>query len=105
MASLLTLVEDVFSEEDSNEAQSDLQRVFSRPSWTPAQDVEQDSSIHTPWPHADGMYFIFSYHQLLLLFYFIQGPLKRLQDYCSAGNECKSVSPPSSALLTAAQYV
>nr|XP_046248840.1 neurturin [Scatophagus argus] len=50
MASLLILVEDVFSVADNKEAQSDLLRVFSQPSWSPAEDLEQDSNILTPWP-------------------------------------------------------
>lgn len=57
---MLTLVEDVFSEEDNKEAQSDLQHVFNQSSWSPAQDLEQDSSIHTSWP--DGKYFIFFFN-------------------------------------------
>ncbi|XP_023119136.1 neurturin [Amphiprion ocellaris] len=48
VASLLTLVEDVFSKEDNKEARSDLQRS----SWPPAQHLEQESSIHSPWPKA-----------------------------------------------------
>ncbi|XP_053286594.1 neurturin [Pleuronectes platessa] len=51
VASLLTLVEDVFSE-DSKEAQSEIQRVLKQPSWSPAEDLEQDSSVHIPWPDA-----------------------------------------------------
>ncbi|XP_049444053.1 artemin [Epinephelus fuscoguttatus] len=52
MASLLTLVKDVFSEEDNKEAHPDLQRVQRQPSLSPAEDLEQDSSVHTPWPQA-----------------------------------------------------
>lgn len=63
VASLLTLVEDVFSEEDSKEAQADLQRVLRQPPWSPAEHLDQDSSIHTPWPEAVGKYFIFLFHQ------------------------------------------
>ncbi|KAM9383624.1 uncharacterized protein artn [Pholidichthys leucotaenia] len=48
VVSLLTLVEDVFSEEDK-EAQSDLQRDLRQSSWSP---VEQESSIQTSWPKA-----------------------------------------------------
>lgn len=55
---MLTLVEDVFSEGDNKEAESELQRVFSRPSWSPAEELEQDSGIHTPWPGAVGEYYI-----------------------------------------------
>lgn len=62
VASLLTLVEDVFSEEDNKDAESDLQHVFSQPSWSPAEELEQASSIHTPWPEAVGKYSIFLYH-------------------------------------------
>nr|XP_020476564.1 artemin [Monopterus albus] len=52
MASLLTLVEDVFSEEGNKEAQSDLKRVLRQPSWFPAEYLEQESSIYMPWPEA-----------------------------------------------------
>ncbi|XP_037625215.1 neurturin [Sebastes umbrosus] len=52
VASLLTLVEDVFSEEDNKEAQSDLERVLSQPSVSPAENLEQDSRVHTPWHKA-----------------------------------------------------
>uniref|UniRef100_UPI0037E85CDB neurturin n=1 Tax=Semicossyphus pulcher TaxID=241346 RepID=UPI0037E85CDB len=52
VASLLMLVDDVFSEEDNKEAQSDLQRVLRQPSWSPAEDPVQDRSFHTPWPEA-----------------------------------------------------
>lgn len=54
---MLTLVEDVFSEEDNKEAESELQRVFRRPSWSPTEGLEQDSRVHTPWPGAVGEYF------------------------------------------------
>lgn len=54
VASLLTLVEDVFSEEDNKEAQSDIQHVLRQSSWSPAEALEQDSSVHTPWPDAYG---------------------------------------------------
>ncbi|KAG7513563.1 artemin isoform X2 [Solea senegalensis] len=50
MASLLTLVDDVFSDEDSKEAQSDVQRVLRQPSWSRTEDVGQDSNVHIPWP-------------------------------------------------------
>ncbi|XP_036971044.1 artemin isoform X2 [Acanthopagrus latus] len=50
VASLLTLVE-VFSVDDNKEAQSDIQRVFSQ-LWSSAEGLEQDRSIHTPWPQA-----------------------------------------------------
>ncbi|XP_070816182.1 neurturin [Chaetodon trifascialis] len=49
VASLLTLVEDVLSEEDNKESQSDLQSVFHQSSWSPAEDLEQEGSIHIPW--------------------------------------------------------
>ncbi|XP_070688211.1 artemin [Pempheris klunzingeri] len=56
VASLLTLVEDVFSEDGNKKALSDLvrdQRVLRQPSWSPAEeDLEQDNSIHKPWPEA-----------------------------------------------------
>ena len=52
VASLLTLVE-VFSVDDNKEAQSDIQRVFSQ-LWSSAEGLEQDRSIHTPWPQAVG---------------------------------------------------
>ncbi|XP_028444084.1 artemin isoform X2 [Perca flavescens] len=52
VASLLTLVEDVFSEEDSKEAQSDFHRVLRQPSLSPVEDLAQDSTVHTPWPKA-----------------------------------------------------
>ncbi|XP_078025257.1 uncharacterized protein LOC117253759 [Epinephelus lanceolatus] len=51
MASLLTLVKDVFSE-DNKEAHPDLQRVQRQPFLSPAEDLEQDSSVHAPWPQA-----------------------------------------------------
>ncbi|XP_029285399.1 artemin [Cottoperca gobio] len=51
VASLLTLVEDVLSEEDNKEAQSDL-HVFRLPILSPAEDLEQASRVHTPWPKA-----------------------------------------------------
>ncbi|XP_035504717.2 neurturin [Scophthalmus maximus] len=54
VASLLTLVEDVFAEEDNKEAQSDIPRVLRQPPWPPAEDLGQDGSIHTPWPGAFG---------------------------------------------------
>ncbi|KAK2816001.1 hypothetical protein Q5P01_026468 [Channa striata] len=47
VASLLTLVEDAFSEEDNKEGQSDLQRVLKQPSWSPAESQEQESSVYT----------------------------------------------------------
>ncbi|XP_060884435.1 artemin [Labrus mixtus] len=50
VASLLMLVEDVFSEEENKEANLDLQRVLRHPSWSPAEDLEQDRRLHTPWP-------------------------------------------------------
>ncbi|XP_026200571.1 neurturin [Anabas testudineus] len=49
VASLLTLVEDVFSEEDK-EDQSHLQHVLKQPSLSLAENLEQDSSIYTAWP-------------------------------------------------------
>ncbi|KAM9848938.1 uncharacterized protein artn [Aulostomus maculatus] len=52
VASLLTLVEDVFSEEDNKDSQSDLQHVLKQPPWLPAMDLEEDSGIHTQWPEA-----------------------------------------------------
>ncbi|CAJ1060171.1 neurturin [Xyrichtys novacula] len=52
VASLLMLVEDVFSEEENKEAQSDLQRVHRQPVWSPADDSEQNRSFHTSWPEA-----------------------------------------------------
>ncbi|XP_042368727.1 uncharacterized protein LOC121962526 [Plectropomus leopardus] len=52
VASLLTLVKDVFSEEDNKEARPDLQRVHRQPSLSPAEGLEQDSGIPAPWPHA-----------------------------------------------------
>ncbi|XP_034738309.1 glial cell line-derived neurotrophic factor [Etheostoma cragini] len=52
VASLLTLVEDVFSEEDSKEAQSDFHRVLRQPSLSPAEDLTQHSMVHEPWPKA-----------------------------------------------------
>ena len=54
LASLLTLVEDVFSEEDNKEEQSEIQHVLRQPSWSPAEDLEQDSSVHTSWSDAFG---------------------------------------------------
>lgn len=71
VASLLTLVEDVFSEEDNKEAESELQRVFSRPSWSPTEELEQDSRIHTPWSGAVGEYFRISTKSIAVLLYFI----------------------------------
>lgn len=56
VASLLTLVEDVFSEEDSKETQADLQHVLRQPSWPPAEDLEKDGGVQTPWPEALGKY-------------------------------------------------
>ncbi|KAF3691371.1 Artemin Enovin Neublastin Precursor [Channa argus] len=47
VASLLTLVEDVFSKEDSKEARLDLQHVLKQPSWSPAENQEEDSSVYT----------------------------------------------------------
>ncbi|XP_047442396.1 neurturin isoform X2 [Mugil cephalus] len=52
VASLLMLVEDVFSERVNKEAQSDLQRVLRQSSWSPAEDPERDDSVHTSWPNA-----------------------------------------------------
>ncbi|KAM6938614.1 uncharacterized protein artn [Lycodopsis pacificus] len=52
VASLLTLVEDVFSEEDNKESQADLRRVLRQPSLSPAEDLEQDNRVHAPWPKA-----------------------------------------------------
>ncbi|XP_070765085.1 neurturin [Enoplosus armatus] len=52
VASLLTLVEDVFSEDDNKEPQSDLQRVLRQPSWSPAEDLKQDGSVNIPWSKA-----------------------------------------------------
>ncbi|XP_076581827.1 LOW QUALITY PROTEIN: uncharacterized protein artn [Chaetodon auriga] len=49
VASLLTMVEDVLSEEDNKESQSNLQSVFRQPSWSSAEDLEQEGSIHIPW--------------------------------------------------------
>ncbi|KAI3368671.1 hypothetical protein L3Q82_025399, partial [Scortum barcoo] len=54
VATLLTLMEDVFSEEDNKDAQSDLQHALRQPSWSPADNMEQDSSIHTSWSEAIG---------------------------------------------------
>ncbi|XP_051233829.1 neurturin isoform X2 [Dicentrarchus labrax] len=51
VASLLTLVEDVFSEDENKEAQSDLQGVLRHPSWSPAEELEQ-GRVHTPWSEA-----------------------------------------------------
>ncbi len=63
VASLLTLMEDVFSEEDNKDAQSDLQRALRQTSWSPADNLEHDSSIHTSWPKAVGKYLIVLLHQ------------------------------------------
>ncbi|XP_071342884.1 neurturin [Trachinotus anak] len=52
VASLLTLVEDVFSEDNNKEARSDIQHVLQQLSWSPAEDLEQDSGVLTPWPDA-----------------------------------------------------
>lgn len=63
VASLLTLVEDVFSEEDK-EVQSDLQRVLRQsPMSLSAENLEQDSSIYTVWPEAFGKHFMILFHQ------------------------------------------
>lgn len=59
LASLLTLVEDVLSEEDNKEAESDLHSVFSQPSWSPAGELEEDRSIRTPWPEVLREYSVF----------------------------------------------
>ncbi|GLD65324.1 neurturin-like isoform X1 [Lates japonicus] len=48
------LEEDVFSEEDNKEAQAHIQHVLRQSSWPPAEALEQDSSVHTPWPDAYG---------------------------------------------------
>ncbi|XP_034093384.1 artemin [Gymnodraco acuticeps] len=50
LASLLTLVEDVFSEEDNKE--SDLQHVLRLPSVSPAKDLDRGSRGHISWPGA-----------------------------------------------------
>ncbi|KAM9831280.1 uncharacterized protein artn [Neosynchiropus ocellatus] len=50
VASLLTLVEDVLSEDDSNEAQQELRQVFRQPSWHSAQDPDHDGGTRIPWP-------------------------------------------------------
>lgn len=63
VASLLTLVEDVFSEEDNKKVQSDVQHVFNQPSWSPAENPEQDGGIHAPWPEAVGKYFLLLFLQ------------------------------------------
>lgn len=60
VATLLTVVEDVFSEKVNKEAQSDLQHVLRHSSWSPAEDLERDDSVHTSWPNAFGEYFILS---------------------------------------------
>ncbi|KAI9523910.1 hypothetical protein NQZ68_022542 [Dissostichus eleginoides] len=52
LASLLTLVEDVFSEEDNKE--SDLQHVLRLPSVSPAKDLDRGSRGHISWPGALG---------------------------------------------------
>ncbi|XP_040041076.1 uncharacterized protein artn [Gasterosteus aculeatus] len=49
VASLLILVEDVFSEEDNKKGQSDLRRVLGQPSSSSAEDLERDSRVHTHW--------------------------------------------------------
>lgn len=59
---MLTLVEDVFSEEDK-EDQSHLQHVLKQPSLSLAENLEQDSSIYTAWPEGFGKYFMFLFHQ------------------------------------------
>ncbi|KAK5930299.1 hypothetical protein CgunFtcFv8_026547 [Champsocephalus gunnari] len=50
LASLLTLVEDVFSEEDNKE--SDLQHVLRLPSVSPAKDLDRGHRGHISWPGA-----------------------------------------------------
>ncbi|KAL3046950.1 hypothetical protein OYC64_021219 [Pagothenia borchgrevinki] len=60
LASLLTLVEDVFSEEDNKE--SDLQHVLRLPSVSPAKDLDRGSRGHISWPGALGKYFNDFYH-------------------------------------------
>lgn len=59
LASLLTLVEDVLSEEDNKEAESDLHSVFRQPSWSPAGELEENRSIHTTWPEVVREYSVF----------------------------------------------
>lgn len=58
VVSLLTLVEDVFSEEDK-EAQSDPRGVLRQPSLS-AGNLEQVSSIYTAWPEALGKHVLHS---------------------------------------------
>lgn len=54
VASLLTLVEDVFSEDENKEPQADLQGVLRQPSWSSVEYLKEDSSVHTSWPEAVG---------------------------------------------------
>ncbi|XP_059197240.1 uncharacterized protein LOC131977813 [Centropristis striata] len=49
VASLLTLVEEVFSEEENKEDQSDLQRILRQPSLYHAENMKQDNGLHTSW--------------------------------------------------------
>lgn len=54
-ASLLTLVEDVFSEEDSQEAQPDVLPALRQPSWPPDRnELGQESAALPSWPDAFG---------------------------------------------------
>lgn len=59
---MLTLVEDVFCEEESKKTPSALQHVLRQSSWPPAKDLGEQSSLHTPWPEAFGMHFLCNNH-------------------------------------------
>lgn len=61
VVSLLTLVEDVLSEEDK-EAQSHSQHVLRQPSLSLAENLEQTSSLYTVWPEALGKHFMCLFH-------------------------------------------
>ncbi|XP_026178671.1 artemin isoform X2 [Mastacembelus armatus] len=55
MASLLTLAENVFSE-DNKKAPTDHHHVFRQPSWSPAENLEQESSVYRYWPKGFEMW-------------------------------------------------
>lgn len=54
MATLLSLVDDVFSDEDITEAHSDVQHVLRQPSLSSAEGQAVDSDVHLPWPDTFG---------------------------------------------------
>lgn len=54
MATLLSLVDDVFSDEDITDAHSDVQHVLRQPSLPSAEGQVVDSDVHLPWPDTFG---------------------------------------------------